>query len=232
MKIAIMQPYFFPYIGYFQLINCVDTFVFYDDVNYIKNGWIDRNKILVNQKEFLFKIPLSHSSSFKKINETLINSDLYESWVDRFLVTLEQSYKKAPFFYDIYPLILGVLKSDNRNLSELAKLSIVKIANYLEIPTKFVSSSSIYANSSLERTERLLDICKIEGASNYYNSIGGVDLYNPDDFEKQNISLKFLSPYIFEYKQFKPVFTPYLSIIDVLMFNDIETIKNCMLKIN
>lgn len=93
MKIAIMQPYIFPYIGYFQLINAVDKFIIYDDVNYIKQGWINRNKILLNNEDYLFTFPLKNASSYKKINEIELSENLYSKWKIKFFKTLEV-YKK------------------------------------------------------------------------------------------------------------------------------------------
>jgi hypothetical protein len=219
MKLAIMQPYLFPYIGYFQLISAVDRFVIYDDVNFIKQGWINRNKILINSKEYLFTVHLKHSSSFDTIKNTQIDDKSYFKWAEKFLKALAFNYKNAPYFKKIYTLVEEVFLSESKHISLLATNSLKAIANYLCIKSDFVDTSSVYQNSNLSGQERILDICKKEKATVYINLKGGIPLYLKHDFQKQNIKLCFIvSPYI-EYKQFQNKFIPSLSIIDILMFN-------------
>src|SRR5690606_15473017 len=230
MKIAVMQPYIFPYIGYFQMVNAVDKFVFYDDVNYIKQGWINRNKILVSNKDYLFTVPLEKASSFALINETLINNLQYDKWKKKFLLTLEQSYKKAPFYCDVIQEITQVIEKEYRTIDGIAIASIKSISQYLGLDTEFVLSSETYQNKGLERQERLIDICKIEKANHYINALGGQDLYKKQDFEKEGIRLDFIKTQPIEYKQFNNEFVPWLSIIDVLMFNSKEEIAEMLNK--
>lgn len=225
MKIAVMQPYLFPYIGYFQLINAVDKFVFYDDVNFIKQGWINRNKILVSGKDFLFTIPLVNATSFSLIKDTRINEKLYESWKVKFLQTILQSYKKAPYFKNVYNLIDTILSEPYITISEFAIGCVRTISIYLGITTEFITSSESYKNQELDRQERLFDICKSENANSYINALGGQDLYTKEDFSQKEITLNFIKALPVEYKQFKNEFIPSLSIIDVLMFNSIEEIE-------
>lgn len=228
MKIAVMQPYIFPYIGYFQMINAVDKFVFYDDVNFIKQGWINRNKILVSGKDYLFTLPLKNASSFTLISETLINEILFEKWKLKFLQTLEQSYKKAPYFYDVFPIINKVLDGEYKTISQCAIKSIKSVSEYMGIKTEFIISSEAYQNKELERQERLIDICKQEKSNHYINALGGQELYKKEDFLKEGIQLNFIKPLPIEYKQFNNIFVPWLSIIDVLMFNDKQTVKDML----
>lgn len=217
-----MQPYIFPYIGYFQMIKAVDTFVFYDDVNFIKQGWINRNRILVNKKDFLFTIPLKKQNSFEWIKNTNINQKLYEVWQKKFLQTLEQNYKKAPFFNEVFKFVKETLSEKNETISELAINSIQKSVTYLDLRTVFQTSSESYQNRGMERQERLIDICKQENATHYINALGGQELYKKEDFQKEGIRLSFIKSNPIEYKQFKNEFVPWLSIIDVLMFNSKE----------
>ena len=84
MKLAIMQPYIFPYLGYFQLLNSVDHFVFYDDVNFIKGGWVNRNQLLINNQNKFFTVPLKKIISFTPINEVEIHKKLYPNWRSKF----------------------------------------------------------------------------------------------------------------------------------------------------
>lgn len=225
MRLAIMQPYLFPYVGYFQLLKSCDKFVFYDDVNYIKGGWINRNRILANGKEHLFAVPLSNISSFQLINKTEINEKQYASWYSKFLRTVEQNYKKAPYFNETFALITEVFERQHDYISELATNSIIAIATYLQLPVGLVKSSAIYENSHLKGSERVIDICKKEVASIYINPIGGKELYAAEDFARNGIHLKFLKPGNVIYKQFKNEFIQWLSIIDVMMFNPVDEIN-------
>lgn len=220
MRLAIMQPYFFPYIGYFQLINAVDKFVFYDDVNFIKKGWINRNRILINGQANYFTVHLNGASQNRLINEI--------KFIDnrkKLITSIQMAYKRAPYFQEIYPLIKNVLSFQTKNISQLAIYSIKTICEYLGIKTIFeISSLNYTATKGLERTERLKKICKINNASDYINPIGGMKLYRKEDFEFSNIHLSFLKPNLMEYKQFQNNFISGLSIIDVLMFNPLENL--------
>jgi mRNA-degrading endonuclease HigB of HigAB toxin-antitoxin module len=223
MKIGIMQPYIFPYIGYFQLINAVDKFVIYDDVNFINKGWINRNRILNNGKDSLFSIPLREASQNKLINEIDVNWD--DAWKSKFLKTLEQCYKKAPFYKEVLPIIEQTISLDNEVISKVIENNLRLICHYLEIKTEIISSSDIYKNTHLKAHERILDICLQENATQYINPIGGLELYDKDVFEAKNIKMDFIKSSPIEYKQYKNDFVPWLSMIDVLMFNSKEQIK-------
>lgn len=220
MRIAIMQPYFLPYIGYFQLINSVDFFVVYDDVNYIKKGWINRNNILVNEKPFLFNIPIQNASQNRLINELSI-LDL-NKWKIDFLKTIKMSYIKAPFYDDVYPIIEKIISFKELNLAAYIQNSIELLCLYLTIGTKFVKSSEIVKNNDNKGEKKIIDICVNLKATDYINAIGGLDLYTKEHFLSERINLKFLRPEAVVYKQFKNEFIPWLSIIDIIMFNSID----------
>ncbi|MCF6185623.1 MAG: WbqC family protein [Bacteroidales bacterium] len=230
MKIAIMQPYLFPYIGYFQLINAVDKFIFYDDVNFIKQGWINRNNILVVGNKYVFSLPIEQISSFKKINETKINLNIYKKSKQKLLKTIQQSYKKAPFYEDVMILIENVLNFESKYISDFAKQSIIGVCTFLEIKTEIIKSSEIYNNDNLKSVNRVIDICKKEVATHYLNPIGGIELYNKQKFKEQNLELNFLKSKEVIYKQFNNLFIPNLSIIDVMMFNSKDEIKQMLLE--
>jgi hypothetical protein len=225
MKLAVMQPYIFPYIGYFQLINAVDKFVFYDDVNFIKKGWINRNRILVNSSDFLFAVPLQKISQNILIKDTQIKTSDYDVWKNKFLQTIEMNYKKAPHFVDVFKLITNILESDDLSSSGLAVNSVKKISHYLDVQTEFIISSQTYENINLGRQNRIIDICQQEESNHYINAVGGQELYKKEDFIQQGIKLNFLQTLPIEYKQFKNEFIPWLSIIDVLMFNSTEEVR-------
>lgn len=230
MKLAIMQPYFFPYIGYFQLISAVDKFVIYDDVNFIKGGWINRNNLIINKQISRFTVPLDQPSSFALINETRLNISLYENWKVKFLRSIEQSYKKAPFYTEVFDLVKTTLEDrDNNLIGYLAVGGIKAICDYLQIQAKIIASSEIYNNNQLKAQERVLDICAIEKATQYINVIGGLELYSKEKFVENGMKLNFLKPREVKYTQFSNQFVPWLSIIDVLMFNSVEE-TNIMLR--
>lgn len=217
MKLAIMQPYLFPYIGYFQLIASVDKFVFYDDVNWIKNGWINRNRLMISGLVRYITVPLAGVSSFNKICDVKLQPA--EIWQRKLCESIRQSYSKAPYFEEVYGLISDVLHTNTTSAAELAKKSVCKTASYLQISTEFVNSSSAYGNETLVGRERVIDICRLEAASSYYNLPGGRSLYENDEFFTHGISLHFIEPELRDYKNASTVFTPGLSIIDILMFN-------------
>lgn len=219
-----MQPYIFPYIGYFQLINAVDKFVIYDDVNFINKGWINRNRILNNGKDSLFSIPLKEASQNKLINEIEVNWD--SAWKSKFLKTLEQCYKKAPFYQETLLIIEETFSIDHEPISKVIEYNLRLICGYLDIKTEIISSSAIYENTHLKAQERILAICLQEKATQYINPIGGLELYDKDFFEAKNINLNFIKSKSIEYPQFKNEFVPWLSIIDVLMFNSKEIVKD------
>lgn len=212
-----MQPYLFPYIGYFQLINAVDKFVMYDDVNYIKKGWINRNNILINGKANMFTIPLKEVSQNKLINEIYLSDDT--KWRISFLKTIEMNYKKAPLFTVVFPLIEKIINAEVEKINHLVNKSLELINEYIGINTIIVPSSDIYSVAHLKGQERILAICKKENARHYINPNGGKEIYSVSLFEQEGIKLNFIETNQVVYKQFNNEFVPWLSIIDLLMFN-------------
>ena len=229
MKIAIMQPYLFPYIGYFQLVSAVDKFVFYDDVNFIKKGWINRNNVLVNAAPSSFTIPLKKVSQNKLINETEVNID--DKWVKQFNDTIRFNYKRAPFFDKTNEIINSTLELRKTNpfISDLAQKSVMLVAEYLGLETKFEISSQLYSQTKgMEKAERLKSICKINNSKEYINPSGGIELYTKEDFLSSDINLQFLYSENVPYKQLGETFVPWLSIIDIMMFNEVGEIKELL----
>ncbi len=224
MKIAVMQPYLFPYVGYFQLIHSVDKFVILDDVNFINRGWINRNRILVNNADNIFTIPLKDASQNKKICDTFISEDL--KWQEKLLKTIEMAYKKAPFFKEAFRVLQEIIQINEKNLSAYIFNSLTSINNYLEIPTTMVPSSGIYQNGHLKAQDKILDICMQEKANHYINPIGGLELYSQAEFAVRDIKLNFIKSEAIEYKQFTYEFIPWLSIIDLMMFNSKDQLVN------
>lgn len=226
MKLAIMQPYIFPYIGYFQLISAVDLFVFYNDVNFIKKGWINRNRILLNGNDFLFTIPCEDVSQNKLISNTKVIFDLKER--NKLLATIQQAYKRAPFFNTVYDIVGNVLSTSYTYIDEMASASVKEICRYLNIGTELKKSHNYYNNSELVQTQRIIDICLKEQADQYINAAGGAGLYSKEQFEFSGIKLNFLESKPVFYKQFDNEFVPSLSIIDVLMFNSKDSMEQML----
>jgi hypothetical protein len=220
MNVAIMQPYLFPYIGYFQLIAAADTFVVYDDVAFINRGWINRNRVLQQGRELLVTVPLRAASQNRTIREIEIAED--GLWLPRVLRTVEHAYARAPRFPDTYALAEAVLGSKERSISRMAVSGLRAVCTHLGITTRFVESSTVYGNSALKGQERILDICAREGATRYINLPGGAALYSRAEFAARGVELEILEPDPGPYRQFGDPFVPWLSILDVLMFNSRE----------
>lgn len=226
MKIGIMQPYFLPYIGYWQLMNAVDKYVIYDDVNYIKAGWINRNRILVNGQPTYINLPLLGISQNKLINEIQVNHDPKQ--MAKTLRMVEMAYKKAPYFQQVFPLLEKILSCGKENAAEFIAESFRIINAYLGINTELIMSSSIEKDNSLRGQDKILAICQILGGTEYYNAIGGQELYNFDDFRQLNMELSFVKTNPITYKQYGGEFQSSLSILDVMMFNSVEEIQQML----
>ena len=215
MKLAIMQPYFFSYIGYWQLIHAVDRFVIYDDVNYIKGGWINRNRILMNGEPTYITVPLQQSSSYKRICDIAVQYS--PVWRDKLVRSVENTYRKAPFFAEVYPVIEKLIRYEADNLSDYLAHQLQTLAAFLSIKAEFVATSRCYENARLSGQTRILDICKREGGNTYINPQGGQTLYDIEAFRSVGIDLCFIAMRPLPYKQRTAGFIPYLSIIDALM---------------
>ena len=223
MTLAIMQPYFFPYIGYWQLVNAVDTFVIYDDVSYIKKGYINRNSILINSEVKAFTLELIGASQNKLINDINIGHNR-----EKIIKTIEMAYRKASYFNEAFPVIKKILENKEENLAKYVGNSLELLSEYFLIKTKFIYSSAIEKDNSLRGEEKILHIAQLLNANNYVNAIGGQELYEKNIFNNAGIHLNFLKTEIVEYKQNKNDFVPYLSIIDIMMFNSAEDIGKMM----
>ena len=215
-----MQPYFMPYIGYFQLMKAVDKYVVYDDVNYIKGGWVNRNNILMNGERKLFTISLKGASPNKLFNEIEFLDDF-----KKFERTLHVCYAKAPYFKDVLVLMQRIFIYPNKILSAFLFNSYRELLSYLSIDTELIMSSELPKDNLLKGKDKVLSICSLLKANTYINAIGGQNLYYKDDFKAYGIDLKFLQTEMITYPQFKNEFIVNLSMIDVLMFNSKEEIN-------
>lgn len=226
-KIAIMQPYFLPYLGYFQLIKAVDVFVIYDNIKYTKKGWINRNRILLNGKDTLFTIPLAGSSDYLPINQKLLAGD-FESRRLHTLARIQEAYRKAPQFNLIYPVIERIFHDNSRNLFDFIYNSIREILRLLGITTTLVVSSTLEVDHRSKGVHKVLAICNNLHADTYINPIGGVELYSAREFKDCGINLYFHNMKVVPYRQEADAFISHLSIIDVLMYNDLAQVHSLL----
>jgi hypothetical protein len=231
MTLGIMQPYFMPYIGYYQLIQACDLFMFYDSVQYIKQGWVNRNYYVVNGEKKFFTIPLSGASSNKRIMDVKVDELGFSRWKRKFYKTLANEYRHAPFYNEILGLLDEIFRTDRIGISDLAVRSNEVVVEYIGMKVNFDRSSRL-SHSELNSQARVIEICKEVGATRYINPIGGVDLYSSAEFTKEGIELCFISPVIEEYGGRGDLFVPGLSILDVLMYNDPKKALSMMTRNN
>ena len=248
MKLGIMQPYFFPYIGYFQAISAVDKYILYGNLTFIKDAWMNRNRLMGrNGKEHIVTVPLLHKSSNKLISKIQIDNSL--AWSDKLLKTITLDYGKAAYFEEVFPLLQSLLEMKYETLMQLNIRTIIGIARLLDIQTEIDYDNSRYEDMEnilarieedysplayLEKTHpirkvaRVIEMCRQEGSDFFVNAIGGKELYSKEEFAKYGISLHFVKTNPLEYRQFNNPFVPNLSIIDVLMHNGKEGTKNLL----
>lgn len=221
-----MQPYFFPYIGYWQLLNLVDTYVIYDDVNYIKRGWINRNQILLNGKEKRINLHIRDASQ----NRLICDTELAQTEEDnrKLLETITQAYHKAPYFCQTFEVINRILEYPEKNLAKYLTNQIYEMCEYFDIHTKIVLSSVVNKNNSLKGEEKIISICKELEGDCYINAIGGKGLYHPKNFRAEGMQLQFLKTGEVHYNQASERFIPSLSIIDVMMYNKVDDVKKLL----
>lgn len=223
MSVAIMQPYFFPYLGYFQLVQAADHFVFYDDVMFIKKGWINRNRILMQGNEFLFSIPLEKQSQHKSIRQSTVayGTEFPGKWLQQ----IESAYKKAPHFQDVLELIHQVIQEKPTSIADLAAKSVMETWTFLGLEKKFYMSSELKTEPDDERALRLIHITQELGESHYINAVNGQILYDKQFFKEHGVQLDFLSPKLRSYPQGNQLeFMAGLSMIDILMWNSKEAV--------
>ena len=225
MRVGIMQPYFMPYIGYFQLMAAVDKYVIFDDVNYIKRGWSARNNILVNGQKHLFSVSVAGGSQNNLYIQVLIIDDF-----TKLRKTLEMCYKKAPCYAETMELLEKVFSFEDRRFNHFIRNSFEVVFDYLGINSSFLFSSELSNDKQLKGKDKILDICKLLGATEYYNAIGGQELYDRMEFEENGIQLHFVNATLEAYPQFSSEFIPGLSMIDVLMMNSKEQVLSLLEK--
>lgn len=234
MSLAIMQPYFFPYIGYFQLIQAVDKIILYDYVNFIKKGWVNRNRVVqINKGPVFITAPIKKASSNKRIDE--IELDNSTQWQAKLLDMLRHNYRKMPYFDEFFPILTDLLNQNHEQINTLNFEIISSIATLLEIDTEIECGSDKYHTMEFDllmnefpiakKDQRIINICRAEKNSNYINPIGGVEIYSKEVFKQEGVNLQFLQTNNIEYQQPTKEFHPYLSIVDMLFCCGIDNTK-------
>jgi hypothetical protein len=218
-----MQPYFLPYLGYWQLLRAVDKYLVYDDVTYIKGGWINRNNLLVSGEKKMFTVSLRGASSFKLINAIEIGDNF-----SNLFGLVQANYAKAPYFKEVKALLVQMVSFESRVLSEFITNSMRIIMEYLSIDTEILISSNLSLHTELKGKDRIIEICEHLGADTYYNAIGGQELYSKPEFAAHGIELRFLKTNLRPYTQQKCDFVPGLSILDLLMFNSPQQVNQML----
>jgi len=220
-----MQPYFFPYIGYFQLMASVDLFIVYDNIKYTKKGWINRNRMLKDGKDIVFSLPLKGDSDALDIRDRELAADFNR---DKLLNQFKAAYRPAPYFAQTFPLVEEIVRYEDRNLFRFLHHSIIKTCEHLSITTEIRISSNTAIDHGLKNQDKVFALCQATAARAYINAIGGMDLYSRETFLEKGIELKFIRSKPFEYSQLGNKFVPWLSIIDVMMFNPRDRIHTCL----
>ena len=235
-----MQAYFLPYIGYYQLINSVDVFVIYEYIGFRKSSWVTRNRILDKGKNEPTYINLSVSK--KSIGEIVstVNLAHKKERIEAIDKLIYFNYKKAPFFYEIYPFLKDILYCEEQNLHTYNAKITKSVCELLSIETKIIADNPdcLQIERTLEKsasksgnntmTQRVIELCKFYGGNHYINPIGGVELYSREDFQKSDLEISFVKTEPIVYDQFKSPFVPGLSIIDVLMHNGINGTRDLL----
>lgn len=225
MKVGIMQPYFFPYLGYYSLIKSTDQFILFDTVQFIRHGWIERNRVLKPVEGWQYiAVPLEKKSLTTPISETKIRN--MENWRDKINRQLEHYKKRAPHYHATIEIINSAIDIDTDSIVVMNANILAKTCEYIGIPLKLKIFSEMGLNigNELGAGEWALYISKAISASEYVNPMGGRDIFRPDQFKAEGITLSFIENNLHQYSQRRPSFESGLSIIDVMMFNDVPQI--------
>jgi len=221
-RVAVMQPYFLPYVGYFQLIASVDKFIIYDNIKYTKKGWINRNRLLAGGTDQLFSLPLRSGSDSLHVRDRALADDFQPR---KLLDQFHGAYRSAPEFARVYALLERIVLHSDRNLSAYILHSVKAVCAELGISTVIQASSEVEIDHALKHQEKVLALCAATAATTYVNAIGGTELYSKEDFAARGVELRFIRSRPLEYPQFGQAFVPWLSIVDVMMFNPPERVR-------
>jgi hypothetical protein len=225
--IAVMQPYLFPYLGYFQLIAAADVFVLGDDLQYVRSGWVNRNRILHNDEARLITFPLKKDRFQLQINQRQL-CDHFSDEAERLIRLIAESYQQAPYFAQVMPLVERLIHFPQQNISLYAEHAIREMCAYLHIVTPIMRSSDLILGSPADKQERIIRIAHTFEATTFITPEGGSVVYDRDHFARNRLLVRFFRMNPVEYRQFRQPFVANLSIIDVLMFNCVEQVQQML----
>lgn len=222
MKLGIMQPYFFPYIGYISLMKCVDRWIFMDEVQMIRHGWIERNRILRQQGGWhYFRVPLEKHKSHTLIKDIRVRNS--EPWKDQILAQLVHYKSKAPFYHEVIKLLNDSFQQRFDSITYQNAHLLKKLSEFIgfEFNYQILSEMNLVMETPVEADDWALNICKALDINHYVNPIRGKTFYNTEKFRQAGMKINFLHKQLFPYDQKDSTgeFVDDLSIIDVLMFN-------------
>ncbi|CAH0131508.1 hypothetical protein E3Z27_07770 [Pseudomonas mediterranea] len=222
-RIALMQPYFLPYLGYFQLIAAVDCFVIYDNVQFIKNGWIERNRYLLGQEPKWFRVPLTKGSHTQQIMEKRISEAFDPGDI---LNQLSFAYRRAPHASRMLAWLEALLVAPARNIAELNERMLRACCSLIGLQTPITRSSDLPISADSKAQDRVLEVVQASTGTHYLNPFNGGHLYQAEAFQQAGITLELLKPALPDYRQGSDEhpFVPGLSILDALMYNDPQTV--------
>lgn len=232
IKVGIMQPYFMPYIGYISLLKHCEIFILFDTVQFIRHGWIERNRMLKQNNNWLYiKVPLIKVNSQKTlIKECLIDNQ--QDWKLKILHQIKHYKNIAPNYNQVEKILMEIFEKDYDNIVSLNKASLEAISTYLGFKKKLQILSEMELNIIKPKApdEWALNICKELNLPkiHYVNLIGGLNFFNRDKYTKENIEISFHKMNMHCYNQQRDYFESGLSILDLLMFNSVEEINKML----
>lgn len=228
-KLGIMQPYFFPYIGYFQLIHATDRYIFFDTPQYERRSWMNRNRIInLNEGSTYITVPVIKAPQQTALTDIVINNN--SDWRNKIYRQLEVYKKIAPYYNEVIDFVHSVLDKADTSLAELNVHSVVDTCRYigLDIDWDIFSQMNLEIPTDCAPDEWALEITKATNADEYINAPGGARFFDRSNYETEGIKLQFIQPEIIPYNQRIGRFEPCLSIIDVMMYNSPEEIFNML----
>ncbi|WP_107942070.1 WbqC family protein [Metasolibacillus fluoroglycofenilyticus] len=230
MKVAIMQPYFFPYLGYFSLIKNTDQFILFDTVQYMRHGWIERNRILKPQEGWQYvQAPLMKHSKSTSIKDIQIKNE--DNWKERIIRQLEHYKKKAPYYNEVISVVRLALELDTDSIVKLNENILKVVCAYIgiDLSVKVFSEMDITIKKVHAPDEWALNICEsLGGIQEYWNPQGGIEFFNRKKYSDAGLTINFLKINLESYSQKRRAFEAGLSIIDVMMFNSPEEIRKML----
>ena len=225
-----MQPYFFPYLGYFQLINAVDSFIIYDNIKYVKGSWINRNRLMNNGNISYFTVPIKKASDSLNISQREVAYGReYDRFRNNFQSRLYEGYKNTNNYGDVFSIIEECLNYKSQNLFDFIYFSLKQVLKILNIKTNIIISSKLDINQDLKSHHKIIAICNYFKCSEYYNVIAGSHLYDKNIFKSNSINLNFVKMDNVHYNRGNEPFVEDLSIIDFLMHNN-QDVRNILQK--